>query len=100
MNMELRETYDQYVAYHREFREEFDRLFGLQIPATCRAPLLTLEGFVAAWQRWRVQGVETEWRVRFEDGYARQAAAFSIQLQSVLKRTVAASNEASIADAA
>lgn len=100
MNSELRIIYDQYVAYYREFREDFDQHVGRNIPERFRSPLLSFEEFAATWQRWGQQCVQDSWRERFEQGYARQADEFTERIKTVLMRVDDGSSSVSLTDAA
>lgn len=100
MSFDSRRIYEQYVAYYREFREDFDQHVGRNVPERFRCQLLSSEDFAATWQRWGEQGIQAEWRERLEQGYARQADEFAERIKTVLTRGDVGMNSPALADAA
>ena len=100
MNSDLRRIYDQYVAYYREFQEDFDQHAGQRISERFRSRLLSFEDFAASWKRWGEQGTQADWRDRFELGYARHAQEFTERIKTVLTRVDVGSNSIPLTDAA
>lgn len=84
MDSDMRVLYDQYLAYFQDFQTDFDRHVGKEVHARFRATVLSFSEFHRAWQRWGQQGLQSDWRQRFERGYASWAADQVSRLTAIL----------------
>jgi len=84
MLTDLQLLYEKYVDYVTRLREDFIQHLGLRLCDSYGPRLRNFDDFCLTWQHWgKTEGLQEEWRGRFEAGYDSVAKKLTERLREV-----------------